>query len=193
MKNIFYLFLALMVIYQCKPSNNDDKIKEIKKLLTEIKKDSINKNLNLNESTKLKFNATDKSTFDLFFDGEVITLKDLGKMIKPIDSQTQYIYFFKEDFDSLFLSGTCSRQRGIRVYLYSYPEDYKLHSDPTKPHPYAGKNTVVLRSMCGSDTIPIEIAHSAYNFGDVCPPNCKNIDKKGNRSPLQVRDGVAPK
>jgi hypothetical protein len=116
--------------------------------------------------------------------------KDAGKIEKSV-------YFHSQDIESL-LSIPCnseSSQKGIRAYFAKYP-DNMLSSD-NKPHPYAGRFTVVLRAACDTNDIAYDtFINPAYDFGDVCPPNCspeKYSDATGTiiRNQIQFKNGFS--
>lgn len=138
-----------------------------------------------------------KQRLNRFNDGEPTTDGELAGILSARDiTETEYVYYFKEDFEKLLLAGDCPQdsQRGIRIYLATVKADHRLPSDQSKIHPYAGKRTVYLQSMCGNEKIiATKEIHSLYDFGDVCPPNCNNTDKKGDRTPAEMRDGVKAK
>lgn len=138
-----------------------------------------------------------KQRLNKYIDGEPTTNDELAGIFSNRNiNETEYIYYFKEDFEKLLQAGDCPQdsQRGIRIYLATVNPDHRLPSDQSKIHPYAGKRTVYLQSMCGNEKIiATKEIHSLYDFGDVCPPNCNNTDKKGDRTPAQMRDGVSAK
>ncbi len=206
MRQLWVITFTCLLFIQCKETKTE-KIEKIKVLLDEIntaettpviateepemKFDTEEKNI------FLKYTSTniDSTTIHVIKDGESMSEAEFAKMIKPSTNESQYIYFYKEDFDNLFSNDNgCQEQKGIRIYLVKYPDNYKSFADATKSHLYAGKNTVVLRAMCGSTAINTTTYPNAlYNFGDVCPPNCDNIYTKGERTTLQVKDGEYPK
>lgn len=146
-------------------------------------------------TTKLRIEEIlQKQRLNKYIDGEPTTNDELARIFSSRNTnETEYIYYFKEDFEKLLNAGNCpeNSQRGIRIYLATVNPDHRLPSDQSKIHPYAGKRTVYLQSMCGNERIiATEEIHSLYDFGDVCPPNCNNTDKKGDRTPDQMRDGV---
>lgn len=85
---------------------------------------------------------------------------------------TEWVFFYKEDLDDLFSSGNCKGQKGVKIYLKKYPNDFKRTGRDTM-HRYKGLNTVALWATCDGVNIDTHFFKRAlYDFGDVCPPNC---------------------
>lgn len=215
------VILSSLVLFNSCRNKKDEEIIALKKAINDVKIENLDSLSDLSE-----YNITDRDVISLyeltkvlsltsgttkakieemlkkqrlnkFIDGEPTTDEELATIFSSRDTnETEYIYYFKEDFEKLLSVGNCPQdsQRGIRIYLATVDSNHRLPSDQSKFHPFAGKRTVYLQSMCGNEKIvATKEIQSLYDFGDVCPPNCNNTDHKGERTPDQIRDGAPPR
>lgn len=215
------VILSSLVLFNSCRNKKDEEIIALKKAINDVKIENLDSLSDLSEyniidrdvislyeltkvlsltsgTTKAKIEEMlKKQRLNKFIDGEPTTDEELATIFSSRNTnETEYIYYFKEDFEKLLSVGNCPQdsQRGIRIYLATVDSNHRLPSDQSKFHPFAGKRTVYLQSMCGNEKIvATKEIHSLYDFGDVCPPNCNNTDHKGERTPDQMRDGVPPR
>lgn len=109
-------------------------------------------------------------------------------MVKADESVTEkeegFVYFYKSDFDDIFKHLNCDDNAGIRVYIYKYKKELK--NSGGFEHPYKNHYTVVLRGTCKNT--PSSDPFTVYDYGDLCPPNCKELSSESNWIPKLKRN-----
>ncbi len=214
------LLVLLCLVFFCGCQNEKDKdIVALKKAINELKyhgNDTLkniaelntdpNNEINIDEIKKILNYTSENTKYELedlirthrlspFNYGAPTSKAELPQIFNQRNSsETDYVYFYKEDFETLLNAGSCNGQRGVRIYLRTIRQDRKKISDPNVNHPFAGKRSVYLQSMCGDVEIEAtDLIHSIYDFGDVCPPNCAPHGTKNGRTIIEVKDGEKPK
>jgi hypothetical protein len=202
MKNTLITILAIstLVLGFLQIRSCNDESKNNFYLFKDTKKSKLTKNDSLERLSLIReeiFKSKDSIPID---STEAIALTDSfirycqSHLMRNPETLEKSVYFHSQDIDKLLAIKcvTDSEQKGIRAYFAKYPDTLG-----GKKHPYAGRFTIILRAACDTNDVAYsKFINPAYDFGDVCPPNCspeKYLDAAGNviRKPQQFKDGFS--
>lgn len=216
MEKLFYFYFILSVLGCGHPKNRKEQLKEIVDYYrdssnrSEISSKDL---LNLHDVQLLLAISEDSAQIVQSLNsgknvnkvvGAPMSNEEFDRVVKTfnypssVKDSTDYVFFYEEDIRSILdtakkYSNPNSDQIGLKILLRKYKSNfYRDGSSSTTPHKFHDRNTVILQAVInGLDTFRINGKDTffRYDFGDVCPPNCKNTCKYGDRTKDEMRDG----
>ncbi len=190
----FTLIFSLITLFICACKTKEPTNAELASKFLELLKSGANKN-NLDSTSSIpvsiKYQVFEESRKQLYFrEGGPLDETTFANMkyTNPDTDATKWVFYYKNDIETVLatLPKDCSNC-GIRMYLKNH--DSNMVTSQSKPHPYAGRATVVLRAAENGIDIT-KNASALYDYGDVCPPNCNvNCDFEF-RAPQDYKDGI---
>ncbi len=174
---IFPLF-----VFTCK---DDQKNLETNYFLTLIKNDKNHQAISLKEKKEI-FEELLQSLYK--GEGGDLDPTVFNNMPFTTPNSTEYVYFYQEDILKVLatIPNNCTN-KGIKMYLKRHLDNMTTSSQAI--HRYRSRPTVVLRSICNGIDIT-STSDALYDYGDVCPPNCRIDCSFTARSTQQFKDGV---
>ncbi len=193
MKSFTLIFsLITLFISACKtkqPTNAEIVSKYLELLKSDANKNYLDSTSSIPAS--IKYQVFEESRKQLYYSNGGPLPDSIFRKMKdsnPHEDSTKWVFYYKKDIETVLatLPAECSNC-GIRMYLKNHVSN--MSTSQSKPNPYAGRATIVLRATFeGADII--DNANAMYDYGDVCPPNCNvNCDFEF-RTPQDYKDGI---